>query len=309
MKVKLFTHTDLDGISCAILAKIAFKDEVDIEYCNYNDIDSRFKDFWFGDKLSNYDQVFITDISISEELAVDINISYLNSATPHLTLLDHHKTAEYLNKYSWAIVKTVNYFETKISGTYMLYCQLFYKLNSATKLYNNIETFCEIVRKYDTWEWTNVYKDIIPKQFNDLLYIYGRDRFIDLMISKIQNDEEFGLTSENIQLLELEQEKITRYIEAKNKTLIKTKIDGLIAGIVFAENFISQLGDELCKLNLDIDFVMIVNIDKVASLRTIKDIDVSEIAKKYGGGGHLKAAGIPLIKELREEIVKQYFSH
>ena len=33
--IKLFTHTDLDGIACAVLAKIAF-DNVDISYCNYD---------------------------------------------------------------------------------------------------------------------------------------------------------------------------------------------------------------------------------------------------------------------------------
>ena len=32
--IKLITHTDLDGIGCAILAKIAFRDNVEIEYCN-----------------------------------------------------------------------------------------------------------------------------------------------------------------------------------------------------------------------------------------------------------------------------------
>ena len=36
--IKLFTHTDLDGVGCAILAKLAFGEEVDISYCNYDDI-------------------------------------------------------------------------------------------------------------------------------------------------------------------------------------------------------------------------------------------------------------------------------
>ena len=39
--IKLFTHTDLDGVGCAILAKLAFGEEVDISYCNYDDINER----------------------------------------------------------------------------------------------------------------------------------------------------------------------------------------------------------------------------------------------------------------------------
>ena len=43
--VKLFTHTDLDGVGCAVLAKFAFGNDVDIEYCNYDDIDSKVEDY------------------------------------------------------------------------------------------------------------------------------------------------------------------------------------------------------------------------------------------------------------------------
>lgn len=40
--VKLFSHTDLDGIGCGILAKLAFGKDVDISYCDYDNIDSSF---------------------------------------------------------------------------------------------------------------------------------------------------------------------------------------------------------------------------------------------------------------------------
>ena len=46
MRVKLFTHTDLDGIGCAVLAYLAFgKENVDVEYCNYDDIDNKVEVF------------------------------------------------------------------------------------------------------------------------------------------------------------------------------------------------------------------------------------------------------------------------
>ena len=64
--IKLFTHTDLDGVGCAILAKLAFKD-VDISYCNYDNINEEVKNF-ITDK-NDIDMCFITDVSIEEEIA------------------------------------------------------------------------------------------------------------------------------------------------------------------------------------------------------------------------------------------------
>ena len=37
--VRLFSHSDLDGIGCAVLAKLAFGKDVDISYCDYENID------------------------------------------------------------------------------------------------------------------------------------------------------------------------------------------------------------------------------------------------------------------------------
>lgn len=64
-------------------------------------------------------------------------------------------------------------------------------------------------------------------------------------------------------------------------------------GIVFADKYISELGNELCKLNRELDYIAIVNMSTCSvSYRTIRDdIDMGMIAKKYGGGGHPKAAG------------------
>jgi nanoRNase/pAp phosphatase (c-di-AMP/oligoRNAs hydrolase) len=63
--------------------------------------------------------------------------------------------------------------------------------------------------------------------------------------------------------------------------------------LVFAEQNISELGNELCKMNPDIDFVIMVEMGtKKISLRTVRDdIHLGELAKEIGGGGHPKAAG------------------
>ena len=79
--------------------------------------------------------------------------------------------------------------------------------------------------------------------------------------------------------------------------------------VVFAEENISDLGNYLCR-NFDIDFaVMILSDLRTVSLRTIKeDIDLSAIAKKYGGGGHRKSAGFVYSEYFEKEFIKNILS-
>ena len=76
-KIKLFTHgADLDGVGCSILAYLAFgRKDVDVEYCNYDDVDEKVEELLSNSDLRNlYDKIFITDISINEELAKAIDV-------------------------------------------------------------------------------------------------------------------------------------------------------------------------------------------------------------------------------------------
>ena len=36
----LFTHDDLDGVGCAIVARLAFPDDLVVKYCSYKSINS-----------------------------------------------------------------------------------------------------------------------------------------------------------------------------------------------------------------------------------------------------------------------------
>ena len=46
MKVKLFTDTDLDGLGTAIVAKLAFGDQVDVFHCSYRNLNQRVDYFY-----------------------------------------------------------------------------------------------------------------------------------------------------------------------------------------------------------------------------------------------------------------------
>lgn len=104
MRIKLFTHTDLDGVGCAVLAYLAFGYEnVDVEFCSYDNVNQKVLKFIMSRSLSNsaYYGLYITDLSVSEEVARQIE-KHKDNIMPRL--FDHHATALWLNKYDWCQV-------------------------------------------------------------------------------------------------------------------------------------------------------------------------------------------------------------
>jgi oligoribonuclease NrnB/cAMP/cGMP phosphodiesterase (DHH superfamily) len=300
--IKLFTHTDLDGIGCAVLAKIAFCG-VSVSYCNYDDINEEVSKF-IAEK-NNFDMCHITDISITDELAKTINEEFDN-----FYLLDHHPTALYLNKYNYCTVKIEDE-ETQIktSGT-----ELYYKWlveNGYLRKTSVLDRFVELVKNYDTWRWSILGDEgVICKQVNDLLYLYGRDKFITWCISEIHDGVFPRLYTADELVLKIKQKEIDDYVEAKDKQLFIDDLCGRTCGFVFAEKYPSELGNRLCKMHPEIDFVAIINMDGIVSYRAVKDdIDLGkDIAQIFGGGGHPKAAGSQFSKEVQMEIIKKIFN-
>ena len=303
MKVKLFTHTDLDGVGCAIVAKTAFEN-VSVEYCDYKDIDEKIVHFIVGGGYAKYDRIFITDISVKEQVAEMINDLFNQGVG--FQLVDHHGTASWLaEKYPmWAEVRVQ---ESNLglqddtrekvlsSGTSLFYKFLRNKHLPSIEQNMALKSFAENVRMYDSWEWYNVYKDNHPKRLNDLLYIIGREKFVE----RFSSNPLPTFTDTELTILEIEEHRINKYIWYKKKDI---KIDTVLVegkvykfAYVFAEQHSSLLGNAIATEYGDkIDFVAIFDIgSNKISLRGIHDhIDLGkEIAKNYGGGGHAKASG------------------
>ena len=312
MRVKLFTHNDKDGIGCAILAKQAFSEAVDIEYCNYDNVNRKIENFYVGSEKNNYDRVFITDISISDEVATIIEYYKDKTYYPEVILLDHHKTAEFLNKYDWCnVIENIN--GEKTCGTSLFYNYLVENIllqNSRAWKWDygyNLFQFVESVRKYDTWLWKTKYDEIEPKMWNDLLYIMGKENFIEKIMNIVGFKPSLDFTEFDLKLLEYKQRDIDKYIESKDKSIIIKPLQCYQVGFVFAEQYHSELGNTLCELHPELDFVVVINLSQSISYRTIKDIDLSVIAKIYGGGGHPKASGSPITDEVRKYLLKVLF--
>lgn len=298
-KYKLFTHTDLDGVGCAIVAYHMLKN-VEVEYCDYANINDKVKEFIESGKHSEFNAIFITDISVNNEVA-DL-IDNINNLDENWYLFDHHTTALWLNKYDWSHVYEYDDISenSKSSGTSLFAGFLRFLRSTDNPLIN----FVEKVRRYDTWEWYEKYNDKKAKKLNDLLYILGRERFVE----RFKKDLSLKFNQTEELLLELEQEKIDEIAKVKQKQLIKRKLSGYNVGIVFLDTYQSEVGNRLASDNKDLNLIAMINPAKSVSFRTIKDdINLGEFARKLGGGGHSKAAGAPVKNNTVIEFISKLF--
>lgn len=299
---RLYTHNDLDGVGCGIVAKLAFDGNVEIRYNSVMGLD--FQVSRLLEKPKKGDFVFITDLSVNEKNEKGLDDYVKNGGK--VQLIDHHKTALHFNNYSWGKI-TVQYEDGRLaSATSLFYEDL--KEKGLLKPMKSIEEFVELVRQYDTWEWDQN-GNTEAKRLNDLFFMLSIDDFEERMVERLKKNESFKFDDFEEKMLALEEEKIQRYVRKKKRELVQSFVGEFCVGIVHAESYHSELGNELGKENPHLDYIAIVSVGgKRMSLRTIHDhIDVSEIAGNYGGGGHAKASGCSLTTDAYELFVAEPF--
>lgn len=301
-KIKLFSHDDLDGYGCILLMNLLQDTCVDVVTLGGSARSIiQLNDYILNKEYKKYDVTFITDLTIPKDTIEIIN----NAENLNIVFLDHHRTSLWMNKYNWATIK-VDGDEEATCGTELVFeyikKDLQYIHDENIYLYKNIENMVQSIKRYDTWLWFSKYNDIKAKQLNDLFCILGGKRFDDDIIENNYNIQIF-LEKYNF-LLELEQEKINKYIERKNEELILKKIDNYTVGIVFAEQYQSELGNRLASINENCDIIMMIG-DLFIRCRTIKEhVNCAEFAQRFGGAGQLKASGAVISKEIKDNIIK-----
>lgn len=299
---RLYTHNDLDGVGCGIIAKLAFNGNVEIRYNSLMGLD--FQISRFLEKPKKGDKVFITDLSVNKNNEEGLDEFVQKGGD--VQLIDHHKTALHFNDYDWANVQ-VQYEDGRLASATSLFYDYLKKAEMITPT-EAIEQFVELVRQYDTWEWDQN-GNLEAKRLNDLFFMVSIDEFEERMVERLQKNEPFKFDEFEEKILALEEEKIQRYVRRKKREIVQTFIGEYCAGIVHAESYHSELGNELGKDNPHLDYIAIVSVGgKRMSLRTIHDeIDVSEVAANYGGGGHAKASGCSLTPEAYDLYVAEPF--
>lgn len=301
MQTKLFTDSDLDGLGCGLAAKFAFGDHVDVMYCTYRNLNQRVEQFI--DNPDNDDvQLYITDLMVNEK--VEKKLAKRFEQGHHVQVIDHHVTALHFNNYEWGQIK-VEYDDGRKTCAATLFYDYLLSKDQITTM-QGLEEFLELVRQYDTWEW-EIEDNIKAKHLNDLFWIFGRYPFQTEMLERLKDPKvRFEFSDVEQFLLDTEERKKERYIHAKNRQLVQAFVGDYCVGITHAEQYHSELGNELNKRNPHLDLIAIMNAGtKKMGFRTIYDhVDVSEFAQRFGGGGHPKASGC----EISEETFKLFIS-
>ena len=227
---------------------------------------------------------------VSGKNVVVLDFSYDNATTKRLIseaksflVIDHHKSAM-VELHDINCTK----FDMNHSGA-MLSWKFFHPGKEAPRLIKHIED-------RDLWKWELPYSrefaaafDMVPHDFEEF------DKFLD--DSAVDDAQERGA-----------------YILAYSKTVIskivknasKRRLDGKDVLVVNSPHWMSEIGNALSP---KCDFAVIWYWDHELNQATVslrahhEDADVSEIAKKWGGGGHRKAAGFNLPPNVSIETI------
>ncbi len=228
-----------------------------------------------GDKPPNVKgrNVVILDFSFSNKIT-----KKLIKEANNLLVIDHHKSAVVeLHDISNTI------FDMSKSGATMAW-EFFHPGKEPPK-------FIQYITDRDLWKWELPYSkefsaafDMVPFEFEEF--------------EKFEDDSVFD-----------DAVKRGSYILAYSKTVVKKVCDkavsrkykGMDVLVVNSSHWMSEIGS---KLSPDCDFALIWYYDHdeqrtKVSLRSFHDhIDVSDVAKDFKGGGHKKAAGFTLSRDI-----------
>lgn len=308
-RVKLFTHKDdMDGRSCPMILAYVLgisMTDIDISYETYHTIDDSIAIFINGGEYKKFTNIFITDMGISLKTAEKINeIIYEES---HVLLYDHHDTNLELNKFVWANVKPTDENGRKISATKIVGVELARLLNK--EIGSNMMQFITLVSDYDTYNW-KAENNPEPKKLHSLFNLYGPEKFVKMMSANIATGTTLFSDKDEL-LLEVEKERVARYINERIALSTVKEIEGFKVATVYSDykEYNSELGNTMCE-RLGVDVAAMVSMgEKTLSFRSISnDFHLgNDFASKFGGGGHDKSAGAQITPEFADGVLNQIF--
>lgn len=307
------THNDLDGVACNVLMELCnFDTPVVIKNVETNQVEKTIIDFVEEEDSIPY-WIIINDLSFinDSELVMDLN-ELCEKKIIKLTLIDHHPTATWLNKYSWASVKPDADNGSASYQTYKYLSSLGYILPNA-----RLNSWIRSVSRYDTWVWktSDIFKQ--DEYENILLDIYGIDFYVESIIVKLMTPNSQGITysyTETKLIQNYIQKRETKLIKVSEEKIKKINFFGETLYLSLSNAPISALKEKIELLYPDAkdSIIAILYADEMKlSMRTTSDnIDLGKIAVSHAkdgkGGGHKKAAGCTLPVDVGLELLRRY---
>ena len=301
MKVFLISHiADVDGVTPVVLTDLVF-DNYDYHLLEPSEVDDYMIEAINNNLFDQYDLVLVTDLCFTDKVAEIINNIDLKNK---IQVIDHHQSRLDLNKYDFIHVE-VERNNKLVSGTslYLEYLLNNYPNDILKK--ESVSELVDLVRSGDTWEWKKTNR-IEARDLSTIHAYYGNDKYIEKYSKFLRENDEFYFDEIDITLIEIDRRRKHDYIEDCKSKLIIENIKGYRVGIIFAELYRSELGNDLAEYYKDeVDFIMIINMNRSISFRSIRDdINLGDFASCLDGFGHFKAAGASLPEGLKENIIE-----
>lgn len=294
------SDSDLDGNICSLLAEYYIK-PIAKTYVRYNTGDRALPDLNF-DVAKKSNVILFTDIT-----PPTVEMYNKLKEFSEVIICDHHITSKNdlgeLPNYYFDITKCAS--------------KIFYEqLTKGTRVKKIVAQLIELTDTYDRYQinsliWRNA------KALNNILYAcvdwrraqYQNDtekyqRFLTIQLQKIESSKEFHFTAwEKDQALKAEEKERKNYQQAKKSLKIRQDNSGNKYGYFECSSKVSWTASLLLREYPDINYFVCHSTflenyrheeNGKISLRSQDGFDISGIAKKWGGGGHVNASGLEL---------------
>ncbi len=294
--MKCFYHDDLDGRCAAfwVHLSVGITDSYESEFIEIN-----YRDTFPLDKIQPNEQVYIVDYSISPD-----EMRKLLEITKGVTWIDHHKTA--IEKYQGFEHELRGVRYDGVSGAMLAYCYIHHMTSRGSgdilpfdlKMTREAPMFTKLVSDWDVWKFDYGDDTRLFKVASDSLDLSpGSDEWA-----------KFFTNAHHLRSLIKQGQTMVRFrdqwaAEYLRKLGFTTVFEGHKC---FAVN-LGYCNSEYFKSIIDesVEIFMPYAFDGnqwTVSLYS-KTVDVSEIAKEYGGGGHKGASGfqckvLPFVREV-----------
>ncbi|MFP4645590.1 MAG: DHHA1 domain-containing protein [Candidatus Woesearchaeota archaeon] len=268
MKRFCYHHDDEDGWASAAIVELKHP-ETDFQEC-HND--------YAYDLVSGYDEVYVVDFSFSQ-----VDFQTLVAQNEKVIWIDHHKSA--IAQISLELEGLRDSSRAACALTW-LYC---FPEHSLPPVIAHIEDV-------DLWKFSLEYTSEFLAYLNSLL-LPGKEVGIIKNILETYSEKDYASAYEiGEHISRFEKAGVTKQAHSG----VRQKLFGHEAVVFFASRQASLLGHIALDIYADAEIAVIIRyIEDTSGQRRFKyslrsrhdEVDVSEIASRFGGGGHAGAAG------------------
>jgi len=216
-------------------------------------------------------EVLIVDFSYPREILLE-----MQAKSSKITVIDHHKSAQKdLEGLDFC------FFDMERSGAVSTWLSLF--------PYRAVPRLLEYIQDRDLWQW----KLSGSKEVSAALQTI--DQTFEAWDKYLLDDNIYKLIAQGHEILKYQQHCVKKIITSDGITM--QNIAGYNVPCINTTHLISEIGNDLAKNQPFCALYFETGDKRIYSLRSAPNgIDVSDIAKLFGGGGHQHAAGFSIEK-------------